>query len=57
MLLAEVAIGLHGKGAAIGMAQPPRDGRNIDARLDATGGEKVPEIVVIHWLYAYLPAG
>ena len=39
VLLAQVPVGLHRQGAAIGMPEPLRHGGDINARLDASGGE------------------
>src|ERR1700722_18669034 len=46
MLLPKVPIGLHGQVPPIGMPEPPRNRRNVDARLDAAGGEQVSKVVV-----------
>lgn len=46
VLLPEVSVGLHRQRAAVGVPEPSRNGRNIDAGLDAAGREQVPQIVV-----------
>lgn len=46
VLLAQVAINPHRKGAAVLVAEPSADGRDVHAGLDASGGEEVPEVVV-----------
>lgn len=47
VLLSEMAISLHRQRAAVRVAEPSRDRRNIDAGLDAAGREKMPEIIVV----------
>ena len=42
----KMAVGFHGENPAVVMAEPAGKGWNIDARLDNSGGEKVPEIVM-----------
>ena len=54
MFRPEMAVSLHGQNAAIVMTEPTGKGRNIHARLDDNGGEKVPEIMVSN---ALDPAG
>ncbi len=46
VLLAQMTENFHRQSAAVFMAQPPADGGNIHARLDAGCGEKVPEVVM-----------
>jgi len=57
VLLAQVSVSLHREGPAIGVPQPARDGWDINARLDAAGGEEVPQIVVRHGFDADFTAG
>ncbi len=45
-------MGSHGQGAAVLVAKPARNGRNIHARLDAARREKMPQIVVSDSLHA-----
>ena len=52
VLLPEVAISLHRQRAAVRVPEPARDGRNIDAGLDAAGSEKMPELVMVDLLQA-----
>ena len=47
VLLPEVSVGLHCKRAAIRVPEPSRDGRDIDAGLDAAGSKKMPEIMMV----------
>ena len=47
VLLPEMPVGLHCKRAAVRVPEPSRDGRNIDSGLDAAGGKKVPEVMMI----------
>jgi len=44
----KVPVGPHREGAAIGVAKPPRYGRDVDLALDAHGGEEMPKVVVGH---------
>ena len=48
VLLPEMPVGLHCKRAAVRVPEPSRDGRNIDAGLDAAGREKMAEIVMVN---------
>lgn len=41
MFVAEVAVGFHGEGAAVFVAEPTGDGRDVNVAFDATGGEEV----------------
>src|SRR3989441_223780 len=46
MVIAKVAVNFHCQCAAVFVAQPPADGRNINAGFNTPGCEKVTEVVV-----------
>src|ERR1017187_7740033 len=56
VFLPQVTIDLHREGAAVGMPEPARNRGDIDAGLDATCREEVPEIVVRERPYPALAA-
>src|SRR5207247_8631966 len=41
-----MSVGFHQERAAVLVSEPPRNGWNIDAALDAAGGEQMPQIVM-----------
>ena len=45
MLVAEVAVNFHGQRAAVLVAEPAGDGGNVNAALNAAGGEQMAQIV------------
>lgn len=52
MFVPEVAVGFHAQCAAIFVAEPARDGWEIDTAFDANRSEKVAEIMVSDALHA-----
>jgi len=46
MLVAEMAIDFHCQGATVLMAEPAGDGGNVNAALNAAGGEQMAQIVM-----------
>ena len=46
MLVAEMAIDFHGQRATVFVAEPAGDGRDVNAALNATGGEQMAQIVM-----------
>jgi hypothetical protein len=46
MLVAQVSVSFHAKSAAVLMPKPARNGWDVHAVFDATGGEQVAQIVV-----------
>jgi len=46
MLVAQVAVGFHPQRAAVLMAEPPGDCRNVHASFNAARGEQMAQIVM-----------
>ena len=46
MLIAQVTVGLHCQRSTVLMAEPSRNGRNIDARFNTSRCEQMPQIVM-----------
>ena len=46
MLVAEMAVNFHGQRAAVFVAEPSGDGRDVNAALNAAGGEQMAQIVM-----------
>ncbi len=46
MILTQVSVRFHAQRAAVFVPQPPRDGRNIHATLDANRRKKMAQIVM-----------
>jgi hypothetical protein len=46
LMISQVSVNLHGQCIAVFVAQPAGDGRDIHFGFNATGSEKVPQVVV-----------
>ncbi len=57
MAIAQVSVNLHHQHAAVVVAQPARDGGNINARFDATGRKQVAQVVMGNSRSCDQPAG
>jgi len=56
VLIAEVTVNLHRKGAAVFMAEPSAEGWDIDTGFDTPGCEQMPEIMVCDSTHPYNPS-